>query len=177
MFDWITNDVALMRHQIATQAGDCLGRLENPLWSNRGAEIQRMLDAGQIPDGGPWCAAFVTYIWGLVRPVIETPPAGYHPALVADWARWGHDTKRFRAAADAEIGDVLLYDFVGSGVPHHCGIIVRVAPLLLVVEGNTDETGSPEGIGVFLRDRTEYHHRDLTRGRPALYGAVTPVPA
>jgi hypothetical protein len=165
VFPWIDTTIDIRRQTIAVGAGAELAHLESPLGSNQGPEIAGYLEAGQIAEGGPWCAAFATWVWSQVG--VPTPPAGYHPALVADWARWAHATGRFRSIDEAEIGDVVLYAHPGA-VPHHCGIAVRLEPLLLVVEGNTDETGSAEGIGVFLRDRTAVK-------RSYVYGAVTPL--
>jgi hypothetical protein len=56
-------------------------------------------------------------------------------------------------------GDLVLYDFSGSGVPHHVGIIITqsdIDQLLHTVEGNTQSgnAGSQgDGDGVFVRIR------------------------
>jgi len=125
--------------------------------ANRGEVVDRIVAATGLDPAGrhPWCAAFVAYVgraalgktgWPL-RPfagcvslrdeaqklgvLSVTPTKG---AIFLQYGKAGDGRFRFR----------------------HCGFVVGENPAggWDTLEGNTNEAGSPEGIGVFARTRT-----------------------
>lgn len=118
---------------------------EPPIKSHRGPDIDNWNANCGAPLGSLWCAAFAVAAWqsGGVTPLGNGACASWYRNAVA----------QRRLTANPEIGDVVLYCFDDTGVAHHCGVVVRTAPQVLTVEGDTDDGGAPNGVGVFLRDR------------------------
>jgi hypothetical protein len=155
--------------------------------NNRGDQVeffQRLM--GGAP-GDPWCADFVCTClvkayarctgqdesrWALPGFVHAAgrallPLSGYCPAL-AEAARTAGLLRRRGFAALP--GDLVLFDFEGSGEPHHAGFVrapvsgagVPEGAIVLTVEGNTSAgpagaggqaAGQADGDGVYLRTR------------------------
>lgn len=131
---------------------------EDPPGSNRGVMVDRYVrSVGLEPSGQyPWCAAFVYWCFNQVNPtsnpVTKTASVMDHWRMAANNAR----AKRLLVAdcvADPSLvrpGMIfILATGAGSG---HTGLIEQVeAQYLTTIEGNTNEGGSREGIGVFRR--------------------------
>jgi hypothetical protein len=140
-----------------------IGVMEKPIGSNRGPEVDGYLGAvGLDPAGGSfaWCVAFTHFCYkkaaenlGLQNPHIKT--AG----VLDHWNKAGTKPKVVRvtnakAVANPALvkpGSLFIIDFGGG--KGHSGIVVEVANgRLVTIEGNTNDNGSREGIGVFQRD-------------------------
>jgi CHAP domain/Putative peptidoglycan binding domain len=140
-----------------------IGVMEKPIGSNRGPEVDDYLRAVALnPAQGSfaWCVAFTYFcykkaaeILGLQNPHIET--AG----VLDHWNKAGRKPKVVRvtnakAVADPELvkpGSLFIIDF-GQG-KGHSGMVIEVANgRLVTIEGNTNDNGSRNGVGVFLRD-------------------------
>jgi hypothetical protein len=136
---------------------------EEPLGSNRGPRVDQYLrSAGIDPGTGsyPWCASFIVWCFdnaarqlGLASPVPRT--AGVHDM----WQKAGRAGFR-RIPYDAAIGDPSQVQpghvfFIDTGEGHgHTGLVVgRDGNEFQTIEGNTNELGGREGIGVFARSR------------------------
>jgi lysozyme family protein len=136
---------------------------EVPLGSNRGPRVDQYLrSAGIDPGTGsyPWCASFIVWCFdnaarqlGLASPVPRT--AGVHDM----WQKAGRAGFR-RIPYDAAIGDPSQVQpghvfFIDTGEGHgHTGLVVgRDGNDFQTIEGNTNELGGREGIGVFARSR------------------------
>jgi len=136
---------------------------EEPLGSNRGPRVDQYLrSAGIDPGTGsyPWCASFIVWCFdnaarqlGLTSPVPRT--AGVHDM----WQKAGRAGFR-RIPYDAAIGDPSQVQpghvfFIDTGEGHgHTGLVVgREGNEFQTIEGNTNELGGREGIGVFARSR------------------------
>jgi Putative peptidoglycan binding domain/CHAP domain len=148
-----------------------VGVMEDPLGSNRGPQVDAYLRAvGCDPaDNLAWCAAFVYFCFdqaagtlGRANPVVKT--AG----VLDHWTKAGQRKIPRVLQADA-IHDPSLVKpgfifILSSGGGHgHTGLVVEVLPgKLITIEGNTNDGGSREGIGVFRRDRRQI--ADITRG-------------
>ncbi|HLG60187.1 MAG TPA: CHAP domain-containing protein [Vicinamibacterales bacterium] len=125
---------------------------------------------GLNPAGAfPWCAAFVYFCFGqaatgdgVANPVIKT--AG----VLDHWTKAGNRGVRRVLGATAKSspelvrpGFVFIMDF-GGGVGH-TGFVEGVAGgRLVTIEGNTNDGGSREGIGVFRR--TERKLASINKG-------------
>lgn len=139
-----------IRRVIVRAAMDLIAVVETPLNSNRGPEIDAYLRAAHVPDsvilagGGYWCAAAVGQWWEDAG--LTTPPGR---AGCDSWMRWAKATGRWSKAP--ALGAAVLYGVPGDA--KHIGLIVRLDPLVLSVEGNTTiESGySRNGIAVAMK--------------------------
>ncbi len=138
-----------------------IGTMEQPPGSNRGPRVDEYIRAvGLNPSGGfAWCAAFVYWCFaqaatqaGTRNPVIKT--AG----VLAHWRNAGRAeiprVMRAQAVSDPSLiqpGFVFIMDF-GGGVGHTGFVVETAGGRVITVEGNTNDGGSREGVGVFRRD-------------------------
>jgi hypothetical protein len=141
-----------------------IGVMERPAGSNRGPEVDAYLrEAGLDPTTGsyPWCAAFVYHCFkagaaqlGRANPVVRT-------AGVLD--HWHRATDRGVATVSAarahvhetlvQPGHIFVIDTGAPGGAGHTGLVERIASgKLITIEGNTNDGGSRDGIGVFRRE-------------------------
>jgi hypothetical protein len=140
-----------------------VGIRERPLGSNRGPEVDRYLRAvGLNPANGSfaWCVAFTHFCYqaaaeslGVANPHIKT--AG----VLDHWNRAGRKpgvlrVTRAEAVANPGLvkpGSLFVID-LGSGLGHSGMVVESSGGRLLTIEGNTNDGGSRNGIGVFQRD-------------------------
>lgn len=138
-----------------------IGVMEQPLGSNRGPEVDAYLrSVGLDPTKGAyaWCAAFVYYCFqqaatrlGRANPVVKT--AG----VLDHWSKAGKAGVPRIFGADAlnnpalvKPGHIFILDYGGGA--GHTGLVESVnGGKLVTIEGNTNDGGSREGIGVFRR--------------------------
>lgn len=128
--------------------------------NNRGDEIREYLASVGLPEGHPWCAAFIHWCYRECGEVIE-PARRY--AMALEWHRkerrvwerggWAPDTARvFRRISEDGDHFALWYDNLGR--IGHTGLIIGESEKYIdTVEGNTSPGGSREGDGVYLRRR------------------------
>lgn len=97
-------------------------------------------------DGQPWCASFAQ--WCLWQAGIDVP-AGARSASCATAVAAYKKAKRFTVYP--VIGAQIFY---GPGGGTHCGIVTGWdLQHVQTVEGNTNDTGSAEGDGVYTKER------------------------
>jgi hypothetical protein len=149
-----------------TCAVSLLGVREKPPGSNRGPEVDEFLrSVGLDPERGsyPWCAAFVYYCFHRAAQALErTNPLIKTAGVLDHWRRAASEAGAARlmqrtALADPALvkpGMIFVMDF-GKGLGH-TGLVelVDAAKLrLTVIEGNTNDGGSREGVAVLRRQR------------------------
>jgi peptidoglycan hydrolase-like protein with peptidoglycan-binding domain len=140
-----------------------IGVMERPLGSNRGPEVDGYLTAvGLDPAAGSfaWCVAFTHFCYRKAAAQVGIPNPHVKTAGVLDhWNRAAEKARVVRVtsgqAADnpslVKPGSLFIID-LGKGLGHS-GMVVEVANgRLVTVEGNTNDNGSRNGIGVFKRD-------------------------
>lgn len=150
----------------ALVAGDFEGISETE-GANRGPAVEWFQKLGNINPGSPWCAAYVNgcaevaaAIKNVRSPLERVPHQGY----VEAYHRLGLAEGWVVPASEVGVGDLfLLYDddrpdpvYGGRGRHVHIGFVRRPPHdgwEYETLEGNTNEDGSPEGIGVFRRTR------------------------
>jgi hypothetical protein len=118
---------------------------------NRGQAVEAILASVHLPPGSPWCAAFVSYCGRAALGGFWPLPMAGGCATLAEAA----DAKGLLRPTPAPGAIFLLYSSDLERF-HHTGFIVLPAPLpghYATVEGNTNDGGSPEGVGVFQRER------------------------
>lgn len=137
-----------------------IGVLEHPAGSNRGPDVDEYVRrVGLNPAGGySWCAAFVYWCYseaakasGRRNPVVRTAGVLDHWRKAAE-----RGIPRVTGAVAmstperVQPGFVFVMDFGGGA--GHTGLVERVMDgYLVTIEGNTNDGGSREGIGVFRR--------------------------
>ncbi len=150
-----------------------IGVREDPLGSNRGPQVDRYLEAaGLDPSAGdfPWCVAFTHFCYRTAAAQLGIPNPHIRTAGVLDhWNKAGakaNVTRVVTAKAVANPGSVtpgalFIMDF--GGAAGHSGMVIEVAGGKLVTsEGNTNDNGSRNGIGVFRR--TARKIADINKG-------------
>ena len=140
-------DPELIDHKVLAAiqiAHENVGVCEEPLNSNRGPQIDAWNNGAAVPAGSYWCASAAGAWW---RGAGLEVPKGY--ASCDNWMRWAMATDRW---SDVPVlGAMVLYGVPGDA--KHIGLIVRMVPLVLSIEGNTTiESGfSSNGIAVALK--------------------------
>jgi hypothetical protein len=162
--------LARLPAQMLAVATTQIGVRETPGQPNRGPQVDQYLrttgiaNPGANPPGGyPWCQAFL--YWCAVQacsalgradvPVPKTAGVLNHWQLAASVPGVRRITKA-QALADPTLvtpGMFFTLDF-GSG-QGHTGLVERLYPdgRLVTIEGNSNATGSRDGIGVYRLER------------------------
>lgn len=138
-----------------------IGVLEEPPGSNRGARVDQYLRAaGLDPTRGhfAWCAAFVYWCFGQgARDLRRANPLVRTAGVLDHWRRAGAAGAKRIVTAEAtddpgRIRPGMIFVMDSGGGAGHTGLVERVeGGWLVTVEGNTNDDGSREGIGVFRR--------------------------
>ena len=121
--------------------------------ANKGPEVKKYLKSVGIDFPAPWCMAFLYWCYeqaaneqNVRNPLVKTGGVlrGWNEATCTKIkAKSAHDNP-----ALVKPGHIFILDF-GSGLGH-TGIIKSVeGGLMTTIEGNSNNTGSREGIGVF----------------------------
>jgi len=152
---------ALLASVLKTAAAE-VGTMEEPPGSNRGPRVDQYLRAvGLDPAAGSfsWCAAFVYWCFGeSARGLSRTNPVVRTAGVMDHWRRAEQAGARRLAADDATAdpsrihpGMIFVLD-TGSG-SGHTGLVEAIdGGRLITLEGNTNDGGSREGVGVFRRN-------------------------
>lgn len=157
--------------EVLAFAATQVGVMEDPLGSNRGPQVDQYLrSVGCDPaDNLAWCAAFVYFCFDQASQKLARKNPLVKTAGVLDhWTKAGQRKIPRVLQADAVHDPALVkpgFIFIlSSGGGHgHTGLVVEVLPgKLVTIEGNTNDNGSREGIGVFRRDRRKI--ADISRG-------------
>lgn len=137
-----------------------IGVMENPPGSNRGKQVEEYQRSVGVSPGEPWCAAFVYWCFAraakelnIVNPVVKTG------GVLDHWNRaYNKGIRRVSCSQAVEDPSLVLPGFVfiidtgPAGGAGHTGLVEQVeGGMLTTIEGNTNEGGSREGIGVFRR--------------------------
>ena len=155
---WLADDVPLLGRTIAQRALADVGICEVPQSSNRGPQIDAYNRRAGVPVGSYWCASAVGAWWADAGAEV---PAGY--ASCDHWMSWARKTGRW--SDRPAIGAAALYGVPGDA--QHIGVVVRLDPVLLDVEGNTSLAGYSRN-GELVELKAVDHHR--------LLGFVHPEP-
>jgi hypothetical protein len=122
-----------------------LGQQEKPLGSNWGEPVKTYLHSVGIDFPASWCAAFIYWCFNQVtdkNPLVKTGGVLRH---------WNEADKKFRIA-EPQPGDIFIMDF-GKGLGH-TGIVEKVDEnFIYTIEGNSNDSGSREGIEVTRKQR------------------------
>lgn len=137
-----------------------VGVMEDPPASNRGREVEQYLASVGIGPGNAWCAAFVYFCTdqaaktaGLANPLPKTG------GVLDMWRRSLKAGLPCLTAAQAQAqpslvtsGMIFIMDF-GEGKGHTGFVKALSDGRLATVEGNSNDGGSRDGLGVFALTR------------------------
>jgi len=139
-----------------------IGVRESPKNSNRGPRVDIYKAATWLPAelAWPWCAAFVCWAFreAMTQCGVKETTTFKRPRTAGAWdfINWSlaqdssTTTNRAPKAKDIAAGDIIVFNF------SHIGIAASSADAkgnFKTVEGNTDESGSREGGGVYFKTR------------------------
>jgi hypothetical protein len=157
----VANSTSALFAQTLVAAGREIGVREEPPGSNRGPRVDQYLrSVGLNPGQGSfaWCAAFVYFCFtqaciglSMQNPVIRTAGVVEHWDLAG--RRGVHRLSAEECQAEPSLVQPGMIFIITTGGGHgHTGLVEEVRGVALTtIEGNTNEGGSRDGIGVFRR--------------------------
>jgi peptidoglycan hydrolase-like protein with peptidoglycan-binding domain len=170
-----TSPSTLMLHALAV-AGTQVGQMEVPPGSNRGPMVDEYLDAVGIPPAQGtaadrfWCMAFVYWTFKTAAASLGVPnPLPKTASCAGHWKRAQNIPGAVRITRQAAFADVSLIkpgliailDFGGGA--GHTFIVERMldSGRIATIEGNTNNDGSNNGVGVFRLDRRKLSDKSI----------------
>lgn len=117
---------------------------------NRGERVEAYLATTGLDGGYPWCAAFIS--WGFDQHGIDNPNSAWSPAwFPSSNVVYTRDTHQHYEYQES---DVVGIWFESLGRIAHVGVVERTkSQYIITIEGNTNDTGSRTGDGVYKKRR------------------------
>jgi hypothetical protein len=160
-----------LQQQVLQEASSQIGVMEVPLGSNRGPQVDQYLrSVGLDPSTGSfaWCAAFVYFCFQQSAAQLNVANPAIKDAGVLDcWNKAGKTSVHRIAASEATHAPVLVkpgmvFLLKTGAATGHMGLIEKIeGEIFTTIEGNTNLSGSREGIGVFRRVGRSIHSINL----------------
>ena len=122
---------------------------------NDGTEVEMFLSHVGLSKGAPWCAAFVSYCLHKAG-YTHAPRSAWSPDYFPKHRRiYDSGIKSDTQHLPFTVGDVFGIWYSNLGRIAHVGFIDKAESndFVVTVEGNTNDNGSREGIGVFRKLR------------------------
>lgn len=147
------------------EAEDYVGRMEEG-GDNRGPAVEFFQKLGEIRPGQPWCAAFVNAVAEIAcsKKNVRSPLEGVHLDSSTNdlegyvQAYYEHSRRNGWLREDGRpgVGDLFMVYHGGELDRYaHIGIVAALSEQgFMTVEGNSNDDGSRNGIGVFQNLRT-----------------------
>lgn len=140
---WAQADQAEDRESVLAAARPLVGEVEDG--DNAGEFVEMVLSSVGLSAGHPWCAAFNYYVFQKAGFASRVPKSAWSP----DWVSGGERRKHGNPA------DVFGIYFPSRGRVAHTGIVeAQQGPWITTIEGNTNESGSRDGDGVYRKKRS-----------------------
>ena len=152
----IETDSPLLKEVIEVASAE-VGVMEDPVGSNGGLKVEEYLGSVGLDEGNPWCAAFVYWCFSRAAAAINVKNRLVKTGGVLN--HWNSASCKKISSDSAYNNPELVrpgYIFIigHSGGTGHTGFVEKVANgMITTIEGNTNEGGGREGIGVFRRAR------------------------
>ncbi|MEU4841500.1 CHAP domain-containing protein [Nocardia testacea] len=109
-------------------------------------------------NGSAWCAAFTSWVWKEAGYDVTWTDFDYVPAVWNDAAALGLQG----STAEAQPGDLIVFDWEGDGTPDHIGVVEAVSGgKIHTIEGNSS-------------DQVAQRNYDLNSGK--VVGVIKPPP-
>lgn len=143
---------SLAAKALAVAVGE-IGKMEMPIGSNGGADVDKYLDSTGLGTGYFWCMAFVH--WCFMEAANQLGTANPFPKTAGVLDAWNKSSGKRISKSTAlgnlslvKPGAVFILDY-GTGLGHTGFVSENVGGALTTVEGNTNPSGGSNGIGVF----------------------------
>lgn len=161
----------LLLRRVLFVAGTQVGIKEVPPGSNRGPRVDEYVTSVGLNPAGkyPWCVAFVYWCFDKASKDLGLPknPMIKTAGVIDHWNKAGAQgipritaSKARNNPALVKPGHIFCVN-LGSGFGHTGLVEQVVGGKLITIEGNTNEGGSREGIGVFRRSLRKIADIDL----------------
>ncbi len=156
--------------EVLKVAADEVGVRERPLGSNRGPQVDQYLDSvASGLRGEPWCMAFIFWCFGKAAATLNVPnPAPKTAGVKRSWQRArsmpGVETVTAAEARQepSKVVPGMVFYIDTGGTTGHAGFVADVVGgTLVTIEGNTNDGGGREGIGVFHRSKRKIRDIDI----------------
>lgn len=139
----------IIRHKVTSTYTSQIG-VRELTGNNDGKAVETYLRYCGLSKGEPWCASFVCWVYGQNN--VLNPRSGYCPDLFKQknlvWKRNSHRN------ATPRQGDIFGIYFPERQRIAHTGFIDKWGTTQVsTVEGNTNQSGSREGDGVYRKIR------------------------
>lgn len=146
----------LLREALSVAATQ-VGVMEIPPGSNKGPQVNQYLASVGLPPGNFWCAAFIYWCFDEACAHLARSNPLYKTGHVM--THWNKTKGKKITAADAtnktsliKPGHIFILNTGGSS--GHTGLVERVeGGFIHTIEGNSNDSGSSNGIGVFRLQR------------------------
>jgi len=166
---------ATLAATVIAAAHDELGVMEDPLGSNRGPRVDQYIAAVEgAPLAIPWCVCFVYFCFNQAASKLgKANPFPKTAGVLDAWERSNNLARRTTQPVNVVTADEARNDptkvkpgsvfFMSFGGGHgHVGIVIsNNNGKLETIEGNTNNGGSREGVGVFLRSKRDINTINL----------------
>ena len=150
----------LAQQQIITTAKNELGVKEKS-GKNDGKEVEAYLAYVGLKKGNPWCAAFVSWVFGKNGHTV--PRTAWSTALFP----------KNRSVNTVEPAHVFGIYFPKLKRIAHVGLVEKVeGSWIITIEGNTNLTGSREGDGVYRKLRLKKSIKAFSNWLPKERGGL-----
>lgn len=130
------------------------GVREQPIGSNSGPKVDAYLRSVGINQPALWCMAFVYWCFNQASSRVGQPNPMLKTASCTNLYSWAASHNKL--VSTPQRGDIFLVRGGAQGRTHqHTGIVTSVSGGSIgTIEGNTNNDGSSNGIGVFRRTRS-----------------------
>ena len=126
-----------------------IGKHEIPLGSNWGTHVRKYLSSVGINFPASWCMAFV--YWCIDEVCKSKGVKNTLPKTGGVLRFWNEAPAEIRVQVP-KVGDIFIMDF-GKGLGHTGIVIAMDQTFIYTIEGNTNASGSREGIEVCYKQR------------------------
>jgi len=110
--------------------------------NNHGKAVSAYLKYTNLPEGHPWCAAFISWIYAEAG--YSRPKTAWSPALFSE----------SKLVKNPVTGDVFGVFCPKLKRIAHCGLVERINhEWIITIEGNTNSAASRDGDGVYRKWR------------------------
>jgi len=118
---------------------------------NKGPQVRKYLSLCGLPEGNPWCAAYVSWV---MKEALKDLFSKCFIVSADTWAFESFAIEKGILSSEPEPGDIFLR--YGSNGPTHTGFVLYLANIFQfkTCEGNSNMNGSSNGDGQYSNVRT-----------------------
>lgn len=118
---------------------------------NDGPAVESFLRSIGLGKGFSWCGAFVYWCVNEAAKVLNLPnPLVKTGGVLYQWQY----TKCKKVLSNPQRGDIFIIDH-GRGLGHTGRVVDVVGSKIITIEGNANNNGSREGVGIFKLEREQ----------------------